>query len=277
MARIVVSGTMVREPRGGSILWYLAWLAGFKMNGHEVYFVEKSEWPNDCYDIPNRIMTSDCSYGYGVVRRLLEKYDLHNSFCFVDYYGTYHGLSKSTVHELFRTADLYVDLEWAQWKEESTHCKMRVFVDGEPGWFQVRIKKWIESATTLPAYDHFFTDGNLIGTEYCDVPTCGIDWKHAALNRKKAFRGDCSRQSLRCLSQTSSMKYLLTTICKTLSKKLKTFTALLYSTTQAFFSRESLAASSELLSGLRKISSQASDSSQSIIVFNLQRLAAHSS
>ena len=50
MARIILSGTMIREPRGGSNLWYLAWLVGFKMNGHEVYFVEKSEWPDDCYD-----------------------------------------------------------------------------------------------------------------------------------------------------------------------------------------------------------------------------------
>ena len=178
MARIIVSGTMVREPRGGSNLWYLAWLVGFKMNGHEVYFVEKSEWPDDCYDIPNRAMTSDCSYEYGVVKKLLEKYDLHNHLCFVDHYSVYHGLSKSAVHELFRTADLYVDLEWAQWKEESTYCKMRVFVDGEPGWFQVRIKKWVESGVALPAYDHFFTDGNLIGTEQCDVPTSGIEWKH---------------------------------------------------------------------------------------------------
>jgi hypothetical protein len=178
MARIIVSGTMIREPRGGSTLWYLAWLVGFKMNGHEVYFVEKSEWPDDCYDIPNRKMTTDCSYGYNVVKRLLEKYDLHNNFCFVDYHGNYHGLNKPFVDELFRTADLYVDLEWAQWKDESVYCGMRVFVDGEPGWFQVRIKKWIESGMALPAYDHFFTDGNLIGTEHCDVPTCGIAWKH---------------------------------------------------------------------------------------------------
>jgi len=199
MARIIVSGTMIREPRGGSNLWYLAWLVGFKMNGHEVYFVEKSEWPNDCYDIPNRIMTSDCSYGVGVVRKLLEKYGLQENFCFVDHYGTYHGLNKSTVNELFRTADLYVDLEWAQWKEEATHCGMRVFVDGEPGWFQVRFKKWLDSGVVLPAYDHFFTDGSLIGTEKCDVPTSGITWKHnlppvllqevkdAPVNGKSAF------------------------------------------------------------------------------------------
>ena len=73
MARIILSGTMIREPRGGSNLWYLAWLVGFKMNGHEVYFVERSEWPNDCYDIPNRTMTSDCSYGVGVVRTVAGK------------------------------------------------------------------------------------------------------------------------------------------------------------------------------------------------------------
>ena len=178
MARIILSGTMIREPRGGSNLWYLAWLVGFKMNGHEVYFVEKSEWANDCYDIPNRTMTSDCTYGVGVVRKLLEKYGLQENFCFVDHYGIYHGLNKTTVDDLFKTADLYVDLEWAQWKEQSAHCGMRVFVDGEPGWFQVRIQKWKESGVPMPAYDHFFTDGSLIGTEKCSVPTSGIEWKH---------------------------------------------------------------------------------------------------
>jgi hypothetical protein len=71
-----------------------------------------------------------------------------------------------------------VDLEWAHWKEESARCGMRVFVDGEPGWFQVRLKKWLESGVAIPAYDHYFTDGSLIGTEKCDVPTSGITWKH---------------------------------------------------------------------------------------------------
>ena len=113
-----------------------------------------------------------------MVKRLPEKYDLQNNFCFVDNYGTYHGLNKAIVKEVFRSADLHVDLEWAQWNEESANCKMRVFVDGEPGWFQVQIEKWIESGVALPAYEYFFTDGNLIGTEHCDVPTCGIEWKH---------------------------------------------------------------------------------------------------
>ena len=63
-------------------------------------------------------------------------------------------------------------------RKSLTHCGMRVFVDGEPGWFQVRLKKWKESGVAMPAYDHFFTDGSLIGTENCAVPTSGIEWKH---------------------------------------------------------------------------------------------------
>ena len=133
MARIIVSGTMVREPRGGSCLWYLAWLAGLQMNGHEVYFFEKSEWPDDCYDIPNRRMTSNCSYGFNVVRNLLAKYNLQENFCFVDSAGVHHGLGHSRVNEIFNTADLFVDLEWNTWKEKAERCQMKVFIDGEPG------------------------------------------------------------------------------------------------------------------------------------------------
>src|SRR5688500_1668192 len=55
---------------------------------------------------------------------------------------------------------------------------MSGFVDGEPGWFQVRLRKWLEYGVAIPAYDHYFTDGALNGTATCEVPTSGITWKH---------------------------------------------------------------------------------------------------
>ena len=50
MARIVVSSYLVRFPLGGYFSWVLHWLIGFQRLGHEVYYVEKSGWPDSCYN-----------------------------------------------------------------------------------------------------------------------------------------------------------------------------------------------------------------------------------
>ena len=170
MARIIVNGTMIRLLWGGLNLWHLAWLVGFKKLGHDVYFVERSGWENDCYDIAKREMTNDCSYGIGVVSQLLSGYGLSNNWCFVDHYGNYHGLSKTAINEVFEYADLYLDLEWGEWMEESAKVTKRVFVDGEPGWFQLKLQRDVDNGKELPQYDYYSTVGGLIGTSHCDVP-----------------------------------------------------------------------------------------------------------
>jgi hypothetical protein len=112
MARIVVGSTMVRYPVGGMNQWILAWLVGFKRLGHDVYFVEKSGWPNSCYDLSQRVMTEDCSYGVAVVSALLRRFGFQDKWCFVDATGRYHGLTRERVEAVFKSADLFVDLDW---------------------------------------------------------------------------------------------------------------------------------------------------------------------
>ena len=178
MAQIIINGTMIRLPWGGLNLWHLAWLLGFKKLGHDVYFVERSGWENDCYDIAKREMTNDCSYGIAVVSQLLSGYGLSNNWCFVDHYGNYHGLSKTAINEVFEYADLYLDLEWGEWMEESAKVTKRVFVDGEPGWFQLKLQRDVDNGKNLPQYDYYSTVGGLIGTSHCDVPVGNIQWNH---------------------------------------------------------------------------------------------------
>ncbi len=178
MARIIINGTMIRTPRGGLNLWHLAWLAGFKKLGHDVYFVERSSWENDCYNVAKRIMTNDCSYGIAVVNQLLSGHGLSENWCFIDHYGEYHGLSKNTINEVFDSADLYIDLEWGEWIDESAKTTKRVFVDGEPGWFQIKLQRDIDNGKALPQYHYYSTDGGLIGTSHCNVPVGDIKWNH---------------------------------------------------------------------------------------------------
>jgi hypothetical protein len=175
MAKIILSGTMVRTPLGGLNLWHLAWLTGIKSLGHDIHFVEKSMWEYDCYDLSTKTMTNDCTYGITVVNDLFEKYDLTGKWCFVDQAGTYHGMSKKQVEQVFDTADVFIDFEWGEWQEESLRVPLRVFVDGEPGWFQMKLYDMITNGKTIPHYDYFFTDGKLSNPKYKGT-TAGIHW-----------------------------------------------------------------------------------------------------
>lgn len=178
MARIIVNATMIRFPMGGMNQWILTWLVGFHRLGHEVYLVENSGWENACFDVHKGIMTDDCAYGISTVQPLLERYGLGQNWCFIDQAGTHHGLSRARLDELFRTADAFIDFEWGDFFDRAADIPVRVFMDGEPGWFQVKLACKLDAGESLRSYDHFFTTGLSMGTESCSSLTVGIQWKH---------------------------------------------------------------------------------------------------
>jgi hypothetical protein len=163
---------------GGMSLWYLAYLAGFQKLGHDVYFVERSTWENSCYDVSKKEMTSDFTYGLKVVREMMDKYDLNGRWCFVDEKGGYHGISKPKMNEIFRTADIYIDMEWGEWEEESAHIPKRLFFDGEPGWLHIKFWNIFESDGQFPNYNYYFTAGENVGGDDFLVDLCGVKWHH---------------------------------------------------------------------------------------------------
>ena len=151
MARIILGATMVRQPLGGLHLWVLSWLLGFQRLGHQVFLVEKSGWPGSCYDVSKRVMTDDCAYGVGVVAGLLRRFGLDQNWCFIDASGRYHGLSRERVESVFRSGDLFVDLEGTEWQEEAADVPVRVMIDAEPGWYRSGWKTAEPSARNPPA------------------------------------------------------------------------------------------------------------------------------
>ena len=176
MARIIVNSAMVRFPMGGINLWVITWLAGIKRLGHEVYFIEDCGWENACYDANRGLMSNDGSYGLSVVVPLLERFGLGRLWCFIDYEGNHHGLSAREVDELFRTADAFIDFEWGKLYQRAENIPLRVFMDSEPGWFQIRRLRNIEAGIPLRHYDHFTTTGLNVGMDDCMVETLGLEW-----------------------------------------------------------------------------------------------------
>ena len=178
MARIVVGSWMVRYPLGGNLSWTLQWLVGFQRLGHDVYLVEKSGYPNSCYDPVKAVMSDDCSCGMAIVNALLKRFDLQDKWCFVDARERYHGLSREHVEAVFKLADLFVDIgTHGAWLDEAGNARLRVLVDGEPGFRQMKMEKSLAAGEMLPSYDFYYSNGANVGTTRSTAPRAGKQWR----------------------------------------------------------------------------------------------------
>src|SRR6187431_2572764 len=101
MARVVFGTYMVRYPLGGALSSALQWLLALRALGHDVHVVEKSGWPDSCFDPSRNVMSDDCTYGFETVRRLLDRFELGDRLCYVDAGGRYHGMTREAVAAAF--------------------------------------------------------------------------------------------------------------------------------------------------------------------------------
>ncbi len=178
MARVILGSYMVRYPLGAVLSWALQYLTGFQKLGHEVFFVEKSGYPKSCYDPSRDVMSDDCSYGTAAVEVVLSRIGMGGKWCFVDAAGLHYGLSRERVQAVFDSADLFVDMgTHGAWLDEAARTGMRVLVDGEPGFTQMKMQKALAAGRTLPSYDFYYSNGRNIGTEQSAAPTGGKTWR----------------------------------------------------------------------------------------------------
>jgi hypothetical protein len=179
MARIVVGSYVVQFPLGGYLSWVGQWLGGFQRLGHDVWFVEKSRGPRSCYDADRNLMTDDCAYGTGLLGEFLSLFGLERHWCYVDWAKSYHGAARTEIEEVFRSADLFVDMgTHGAWSEETVSAGLRVFVDGEPGYRQMKIENRMAAGKSFPEYDRYYTVGMNIGTPATTAPAAGRQWRH---------------------------------------------------------------------------------------------------
>ncbi len=178
MARIVLDGYIARYPLAGMASWVLQYLLGFKKLGHDVYFVEKCSMPDECYDPKRKVMTDDCSVGIEFLDALLTRFGLDGRWCVVDFNGETHGIARSQMQEILRSADLFVDLHTeGAWMDEAQDAGTRILIDGEPGFFQMKMVKKMRAGETLPEYDFYYTNGHNVGRSNCSAPTADKHWR----------------------------------------------------------------------------------------------------
>ena len=177
--KILVAGIVARYPFGGVTWCSLMYLLGLRALGHEVLYIEDT---GECiYDPERDEITTDPGYGTRYIHAALEPFGLGDRWSFVNYDGSYHGLSKDAVRAYCKDADLFINLSGGSWfwRDEYADIPRRVFVDSDPVFTQLAIAKgesWY--VEFFQRFDHLFTFGANIGTPGCDVPTSSLDWHH---------------------------------------------------------------------------------------------------
>lgn len=158
--------------------WVLQYLVGFQRLGHDVYFVEKANYADACYDPTRRSSGNDGTRGLQIVHELLSRFGLGERWCFVDFQGRYHGVSEVQIKELFRTADLFLDMgTHGAWREDAEACRQRVLADGEPGFTQINMVNRRHNGDALPPYDFYVTAGLNFGSADTRSPDAGERWR----------------------------------------------------------------------------------------------------
>lgn len=179
MATVVLTSYMVRHPLGGVLASNLQLIWGLSRLGHEVFVFETAGYPRSCFDPVRRESGDDCSYGVRVVAEMLERMGYSGRLCFVDSEGAYHGLTRNQVLDVFARCDLFIDRgDHRAWTEESALVPVRVLVDPDPGYRQVKLFDEAARGASLPSYDAYYTYGYNVANGKSYAPTAGLDWRH---------------------------------------------------------------------------------------------------
>jgi hypothetical protein len=173
VARIVVSGYVVRSPLGGQSWHYVQYLAGLARLGHEVFYVEDFGWPESCYVTASDEMTSDPTFGIRFLEGRLREFGLDGGWCYLAEDGRAHGASREELLDVCRRADLYLNIGNINAIPETAACRRRALVDGDPVFTQLRLHGM---EADFDSYDVLFTYGENIGREGCLIATGGLDW-----------------------------------------------------------------------------------------------------
>jgi hypothetical protein len=170
---------MVRHPLGGVIASNLQLIWGFSRLGHDVYVFEPAGYQRSCFDPIKYESTDDCHYGVAAVSKVLGETVGPGRLCFVDARGVHHGLTQSELRRVFRECDLFIDRgDHRAWPEESSQVPVRVLMDPDPGYRQIKLFNEARQGATLPKYDAYYTYGFRVANGESIAPSAGLAWRH---------------------------------------------------------------------------------------------------
>ena len=175
--KVLVAGIIARYPFGGVTWCSLMYLLGLRALGHDVLYIEDT---GECiYDPEQNTRSEDPAYGTRYIHNALEPFGLGDRWAFVNYDGSYHGVSHEQVKAFCADAELFINLSGGSWfwRDEYVKIPRKVFIDSDPVFTQLAIAKaegWY--VDFFRGFDRLFTFGANIGTPASDVPDGGFTW-----------------------------------------------------------------------------------------------------
>ncbi|HEV7867027.1 MAG TPA: hypothetical protein VGO90_05060 [Chthoniobacteraceae bacterium] len=177
--RIVVMGFMANCPIAGVVWQHIHYIVGLQRLGHEVYYIEDSaRLP---YDPTTYEVTNDFSYALDTLARLSRQFGFEERWAFCARYlpeQPCHGLPRTKVLELYRTADAILNICGSQeLNDDLRACERILYVESDPGVEQIRVDKGdAEAREYLGRHHALFTFGENIGRPECPLPTDPFQW-----------------------------------------------------------------------------------------------------
>lgn len=175
--KVVVTGIMFWYPLAGVTYQFLHYLIGLRRLGYDVYYAEDpSQW---IYDPVIHDLTPDATRNVDTIAPILEEYGFKDRWAFRGNYpdGRSYGMSEGAIKQLYRDADVLLNVTGQEIREEHRACPLLVYVETDPVGTQIRVFDGdAAEIAKLEAHDVFFSFGENLGAADCKVPVGGFDW-----------------------------------------------------------------------------------------------------
>ncbi|MGH7369164.1 MAG: hypothetical protein ACREK9_22440 [Candidatus Rokuibacteriota bacterium] len=176
--RLVVLHLAGRYPLGGIGWQAVHHVLGLARLGHDVYYVEDSG--AHPYDPRVKSVVRDSGYSVAFLADVMARFGLADRWAYVDgVTGVCHGLSRERLRQIYREADgLFNVCGATQLKEEHLRCPIRVYVETDPVFEQVRVAEGDRRAIeALEEHTHHFTYGENLGQPDSPIPLEKFAWR----------------------------------------------------------------------------------------------------
>ena len=118
-------------------------------------------------------------YGFSEVSRVLRTPSAPAGSASSTPRRVYHGLSREEFLRAFRRCDLFIDRgDHRVWRKKSARVPVRVLIDPDPGYRQIKLFNDAAKGSRPPAYDAYYTYGARIADGSSPAPSAGLAWRH---------------------------------------------------------------------------------------------------
>jgi hypothetical protein len=178
--KILIGSVISITPFSPGMAWnWMHHAVGFQKLGHEVYYLEEVE-PRWCVDSSGQPCRFEDSVNRGLFQAIMERFGFLERACQVYHCGqATFGLALEALLAVAREADLLLNISGhVRTDRILSASRRRVYVDQDPVYTQLWLAEYGKDLN-LKAHDVFVSVGLNIGTPYSQIPSGGVEWRHA--------------------------------------------------------------------------------------------------